>query len=221
MGEPSQDRGIPLPCRWREEEGARWEAANAISSPAADPRLCGPLLGPCGAGRRRGGMLGGGREGWGRCALGEHNAQLGTVQRPRHGPFRSQLRPRAPAQHAAAGGALPQPSVTQRPPKAPPQTPTMGVPKATSVIFPPPHTRGCRDPTLRPTRPGGGQGPCQGEPLPSPLPPLTLFGWTEGCLGESFSTLFHIHNGLNIGEQSGTWRAKPSPWSEPMTSPPR
>lgn len=117
------------------------------------------------------------------------------------------------------GGSAPPASVPWHPPKAPPQSPMMGVPKATTVIFFPPC--GCRDPTPRPTRPGGGQGPCQGERLPSPLPPLTLFGWTEGCLGESFSTLFHIHNGLNIGEQSGTWRAKPSPWSEPMTSPPR
>lgn len=160
----------------------------------------------------------GGRDRQGCYALGELGAQLGTVWHPHRGPFQSQLRPRAPARHAAVGASAPPAGIPQCPTQSNPKTPTMGSLKPRVCFFFP---RGCRDPTLQPTRPDGGQGPCQGERLPSPLPPLTLFGWTEGCLGESFSTLFHIHNGLNIGEQSGTWRAKPSPWSEPMTSPPR
>lgn len=153
-------------------------------------------------------------EGRGRCALGGHGAQLGTARRPLPEPAET---PGARSARCGAGSAPPAEHPTA-PTQSTPRTPAMGGPKARRVNFSP---RGCRDPTPRPTRPGEGQAPRQGERLPSPLPPLTLFGWTEGCLGESFSTLFHIHNGLNIGEQSGTWRAKPSPWSEPMTSPPR
>lgn len=107
---------------------------------------------------------------------------------------------------ARAGGGQRCPArIPRLPPKTPQKHPHRG----------PCSQRRGSPPRTEPAPAGRGRG------SRSPLPPLTLFGWTEGCLRESFSTLFHIHNGLNIGEQSGTWRAKPSPWSEPMTSPPR
>lgn len=96
-----------------------------------------------------------------------------------------------------------------------PPTPAVGPPQPPARFSP------RAGPALRHPEAGRGRAPARASGPRSPLPPLTLFGWTEGCLRESFSTLFHIHNGLNIGEQSGTWRAKPSPWSEPMSSPPR
>lgn len=45
------------------------------------------------------------------------------------------------------------------------------------------------------------------------LKPLTLSGWTEGCHCESYSTLFHIHNGLNIVRGMGPAGTGPA-WSQ-------
>lgn len=210
-GKPSLDHNIPLPTAGEERR-----EPNGKQQVLVVPRLRGRSLGPCPIGCR---VPGGGRKGWSRDALGERGAQLGTARHPCHGPFPSQLRPQAPARHDGQGGALAQPAPHCAHPNHSLSTPDRGLQSYKCGVFSPHAAIGTplRDPRCQ----AGAIAPCQGEQLPSPLPPLMLCGWTEGCLGESFSTLFHIHNGLNIGEQSGTWRAKPSPWSEPMTSPPR
>lgn len=191
-----RDHSIAVPHGW-----TGGERAGSSGSPAAWP-----FAGPCPAA----GGAGGGRQGRGRGALGARSCA------PRRVPFPRQLRPRAALRALRRGERCPA-GVPGLPPTAPHRHPQRG-PSSHQPGFPPTRLQGPQSATHEARR---GRGPCQGERLPSPFPPLMLFGWTEGCLGESFSTLFHIHNGLNIGEQSGTWRAKPSPWSEPMTSPPR
>lgn len=182
-----------------EERGHRGDTGGQRGTPSrAAPQHPGPrrCRGGHGAGARPSvgpcPAAGGGREGRG--ALAERSCApcLASWDRGQRPALRG-------------GGSIPVPSCPARiPPKTPRKHPQRG-PSSPQPGFPP-----SRVPMPSP--------PCPGERSPLPLPPLTLFGWTERCLRESFSTLFHIHNGLNIGEQSGTWRAKPSPWSEPMTS---
>jgi len=159
-------------------------------------------------GRARPGGAGGGREGGMGllCPWRERHA-AGPLPKPAETPGTCSAR--------CGRGSAPPASNPRCRSAAPPRCPRWGSLKIPVGFFPPMQLWGPHSVTNK------ARDPCQGERLPSPLPPLTLFSWTEGCLGESFSTLFHIHNGLNIGEQSGTWRAKPCLWSEPLTSPPR
>lgn len=126
MAKPARMAASLFPSAGEGEVGAGWEAAGAGGSRAAQPGLRGPLLGLCPAGQ---GVSGGGREGRGRCALGEHDAQLGTMRRPLPKPAET---PGACLAHCG-GGSTPPASIS------PPKHPLWGSLKSRMWFSPPQH----------------------------------------------------------------------------------